>query len=134
MYIIFYIIFILIINYFLVFYDYKEKILLINISNLKSTNLPNIYVNTIENLLLIYNKNKCRTLDDIKYLTEIYNKLLDYVNTIDTIYSSPNILQIKNQLISDIKLDYKLKLNTFNNKINYNNININHNYFINPLI
>ena len=134
MYIIFYIILILIINYFLVFYDYKEKILLINISNLKSTNLPNIYVNTIENLLLIYNKNKCRTLDDIKYLTEIYNKLLDYVNTIDTIYSSPNILQIKNQLISDIKLDYKLKLNTFNNKINYNNININHNYFINPLI
>ena len=134
MYIIFYIIFILIINYFLVFYDYKEKILLINISNLKSTNLPNIYVNTIENLLLIYNKNKCRTLDDIKYLTEIYNKLLDYVNTIDTIYSSPNILQIKNQLISDIKLDYKLKLNNFNNKINYNNININNNYFINPLI
>ncbi len=132
--IIFYIICIILVNYLMIYFLLKQQTLFTHIDNLNKTTIPNIYIETINNLLILFYDIKCKNLTDMKNLTNIYHKLQEYINTIDTIYYLPKIIKIKKKFLYDLEKTYTLKINKYNNSINNNTINLDRNIYINHFI
>ncbi len=132
--IIFYIICIILVNYLMIYFLLKQQTLFTHIDNLNKTTIPNIYIETINNLLILFYDIKCKNLTDMKNLTNIYHKLQEYINTIDTIYYLPKIIKIKKKFLYDLEKTYTLKINKYNNNINNNTINLDRNIYINHFI
>ena len=122
--IIFYIICIILVNYLVIYFLLKQQTLFTHIDNLNKTTIPNIYIEPINNLLILFYDIKCKNLTDMKNLTNIYHKLQEYINTIDTIYYLPKIIKIKKKFLYDLEKTYTLKINKYNNSINNNTINL----------
>ena len=132
--IIFYIICIILVNYLVIYFLLKQQTLFTHIDNLNKTTIPNIYIEPINNLLILFYDIKCKNLTDMKNLTNIYHKLQEYINTIDTIYYLPKIIKIKKKFLYDLEKTYTLKINKYNNSINNNTINLDRNIYINHFI
>lgn len=132
--IIFYIICIILVNYLVIYFLLKQQTLFTHIDNLNKTTIPNIYIEPINNLLILFYDIKCKNLTDMKNLTNIYHKLQEYINTIDTIYYLPKIIKIKKKFLYDLEKTYTLKINKYNNNINNNTINLDRNIYINHFI
>ena len=132
--IIFYIICIILVNYSIIYFLLNQQTLFTHINNLRQTDIPNIYIEPIHNLLILFYDIKCNNLTDIKNLINIYIKLQEYINTIDTIYYSNDIIEIKQNFLYDLEQNYKLKIDRYNNSINYNMINLDRNIYMYPLI
>ena len=132
--IIFYIICIILVNYLVIYFLLKQQTLFTYIDNLNKTTIPNIYIEPINNLLILFYDIKCKNLTDMKNLTNIYHKLQEYINTIDTIYYLPKIIKIKKKFLYDLEKTYTLKINKYNNSINNNTINLDRNIYINHFI
>lgn len=132
--IIFYIICIILVNYLVIYFLLKQQTLFTYIDNLNKTTIPNIYIEPINNLLILFYDIKCKNLTDMKNLTNIYHKLQEYINTIDTIYYLPKIIKIKKKFLYDLEKTYTLKINKYNNNINNNTINLDRNIYINHFI
>ena len=118
----------------MIYFLLKQQTLFTHIDNLNKTTIPNIYIETINNLLILFYDIKCKNLTDMKNLTNIYHKLQEYINTIDTIYYLPKIIKIKKKFLYDLEKTYTLKINKYNNSINNNTINLDRNIYINHFI
>jgi hypothetical protein len=129
-----YIIFIVLINILILNINIKNnKFYELNniLTQLKNTNIPDIYFTKLDIVLITYENNKNNTLNDIHVLNNIYNSIINLINRIDIIYTSDDIIQLKKQFLNLLHNYHKEKINIYNSKITYSTLNYNTNIYNN---
>ena len=131
-----YIIFILLINILILNININIKnnkfYELNNILNqLKNTNIPDIYFTKLDILLITYDKNNKKTLNDIQLLNKQYYNIINYINNINVLYTSHNIIKLKNQFLNLLNNYHKELIYIYNSKITSQTINYNNNIYNN---